>query len=191
MMPAHCQSDPSGAEESQPRRPSHRLGFGRDFPASYTRRVVAEDYWPHLDVLMNDYLAANPTRNRDRDLLPLFLYCDERRVRARLPNEKIGKRAVLHYRLPTARVSQAGWSIGPDWNRWVAVERLAADRSRLEQLAAVYRAASRKPEDWAKISAHAREYFYARLLDLLDAGASVLVSSGTNLRRFRSGPPNV
>jgi hypothetical protein len=139
--------------ESKPRRLSRRFGFGRNFPPDYVRRIVAVDYWPHLADLMDDYLAANPTRNRDLDLLPLFLHFDEQRVRARLPNEKIGKRAVLHYRLPTARVSQPGWSIAPDWNRWVAVERLAADRPRLEQLAAAYCTASRKPQDWAEISA--------------------------------------
>lgn len=139
--------------ESRPRRLAHRLGFGRNYPSAYMRRVVAADYWPDLDGLMDDYLAANPTRNRDLDLLPLFLHFDERRVRAKLPDEKIGKRAVLHYRLPTARVSQPGWSIVPDWNRWVAVERLAADRSRLEMLAATYRAAATKPAGWAEISA--------------------------------------
>jgi hypothetical protein len=83
----------------------------------------------------------------------LFLHFDEQRVRAHLPEEKIGKRAVLHYRLPTARVSQPGWSVAPDWNRWVAVERLAADRPRLERLAATYGAAARKPPGWAEISA--------------------------------------
>lgn len=139
--------------ESRPRRLSHRLGFGRNYPPAYVRRVVGADYWPGLDELMDDYLMANPTRDRDLDLLPLFLHFDERRVRARVPEEKIGKRAVLHYRLPTARVSQPGWSIAPDWNRWVAVERLAADRPRLERLAAVYLATATKPQNWAEISA--------------------------------------
>src|SRR3712207_6922938 len=114
--------------------------FRSGSPPADVRRVVAADYWPGLAELMGDYLMANPTRERDLDLLPLFLHLDERRVRAHLPREKIGKRAVLHYRLPTARVGRPGWSIAPDWNRWVAVERLAADRSRLERLAAAYRA---------------------------------------------------
>jgi hypothetical protein len=138
---------------SRPRRLSHRLGFGGGFPPAYVRRVVAPDYWPGLADLMDDYLAANPTRDRDLDLLPLFLHLDEPRVRAQLPEEKIGKRAVLHYRLPTARVGQPGWSIAPDWNRWVAVERLAADRARLERIAAAYLAASGKPRGWAETSA--------------------------------------
>jgi hypothetical protein len=138
--------------ESRPRR-LHRLGFGGNFSPAYIQRAVAADYWPDLDELMDDYLTANPTRNRDLDLLPLFLHFDERRVRARLPDEKIGKRAVLHYRLPTARVSRPDWGIAADWNRWVAVERLAADRPRLERLADAYRAAGRKPVGWAEISA--------------------------------------
>jgi hypothetical protein len=134
-------------------RPDQRLDFRGDFPPSYVRRVVAADYWPDLPGLADDYLAANPTRRRDLDLLPLFLHLDERRVRARLPREKIGMRAVLHYRLPAARVGEPGWGIAPDWNRWVAVERLAADRPRLERLAAAYRAGEGAPPGWAETSA--------------------------------------
>ncbi len=138
--------------ESQPRRLG-RFGFGGAFPPNYVRRVVAADYWPDLDTLMGDYLEANPTRDRDLDLLPLFLHLDERRVRARLPLQKISKRPVLHYRLPTARVGEPGWSIAPDWNRWVEVERLAADLPRLEHLATAYRAGAMTPRGWADTSA--------------------------------------
>jgi hypothetical protein len=137
---------------SRPFRRNHWSSFGRRFPPAYVQQVVAADYWPALGGLMDDYLAANPTRDRDLDLLPLFMHFDEQRVRARLPEEKIGKRAVLHYRLPAARVGQPGWSIAPDWNRWVAVERLASDPLRLERLARAYCMAPRKPRDWADIS---------------------------------------
>ena len=41
-------------------------------------------------------------------------------MRAVLPNEKINGRPTFHYRLPDARLSDPGWSIAPDWNRWVA-----------------------------------------------------------------------
>lgn len=50
-------------------------------------------------------------------------------------------------------MSQPGWSIAPDWNRWVVVERLAADRSRLEELASAYLAAAGEPRSWAEVSA--------------------------------------
>jgi hypothetical protein len=102
-----------------------------DYPADYARRVLAPDYWPDLDRLAADYLAANPTRRRALDLLPLLTFLDEGRVRAALPHEKIGPRPAMHYRLPLAHVGEPGWSLVPDWERWRSVERLAADRDRL------------------------------------------------------------
>lgn len=108
------------------------------YPADYVRRVVAPDYRPDLPTFAADYLDANPTRDRDLDLLPILLYFDEARVRAKLPYAKIGGRPVFHYRLPRAHVGAPGWSIAADWNRWVAVERLAEDPDRLEALACAY-----------------------------------------------------
>jgi hypothetical protein len=32
---------------------------------------------------------------------------------------------VFHYRLPQAYLSDPAWSIMPDWERWLSVERLA------------------------------------------------------------------
>ena len=100
------------------------------YPGLYRQRVLAPDYRPDLETLTTDYLAANPTRKRSLDLLPLLAYLDEDRVRAALPREKIGRRPVFHYRLPQAHVGAPGWSILPDWNRWLTVEHLAWERSR-------------------------------------------------------------
>jgi hypothetical protein len=102
------------------------------FPEAYRRRVLDPDYWPDLLSLMSDYLAANPSRKRGLDLLPLFAHLDEDRVRAVLPREKIGPRPVFHYRLPQACLGDAGWSIMPDWERWLAVEGLATDAVALD-----------------------------------------------------------
>ena len=114
---------------------AHRPSFlPAPYPADYVRRVVAPDYQPDLATFAEDYLAANPTRDRGLDLLPILLHLDARQVRARLPREKIGARPVLHYRLPQAHVGEPGWSIAPDWNRWAAVERLAEDRDGLVAL---------------------------------------------------------
>ncbi|WP_229729210.1 amidoligase family protein [Agaricicola taiwanensis] len=104
------------------------------FPPAYVAQVLSPDYWPSLPDLMREHLAQNATRQRSLDLLPLFLFVDEAQVRAALPWEKIRPRPVFHYRLPLSRIDQPGWSIGPDWNRWVAVERLASDRVRLDAL---------------------------------------------------------
>ena len=128
------------------------LGFADPFPQDYVRRIAAPDYWPNVPEFIEDYLAANSTRNRDLDVLPLLLYLDEARVRTRLPNEKINKRPTFHYRLPDARISDPGWSIAPDWNRWVAVERVAADRERLDALGRAYLAFEGEAKSWAEVA---------------------------------------
>ncbi|MCB5174424.1 MULTISPECIES: amidoligase family protein [Microvirga] len=127
------------------------LGFADPFPVEYIRRIAAPDYWPDIPRFIDDYLEANPTRNRDLDLLPLLHHLDAARVRAVLPNEKINGRPTFHYRLPDARVSDPGWSIAPDWNRWVAVERLAADRDRLDSVGAAYLSFEGEDKSWANV----------------------------------------
>ncbi|MBZ6077730.1 amidoligase family protein [Microvirga puerhi] len=127
------------------------LGFASPFPLGYVRMIAAPDYWPSMERFIDDYLAASPTRNRDLDLLPLLHHFDAQRVRALLPNEKINGRPTFHYRLPDARVSDAGWSIAPEWNRWVAVERLAADRDQLNALGSAFLAFSGEPKSWANV----------------------------------------
>ncbi|WP_084506718.1 amidoligase family protein [Geminicoccus roseus] len=109
-----------------------------EYPAGYVRRVLAPDYRPDLAGFADDYLKANPTRDRALDLLPVLLHLDKARVRARLPFEKIGPRPALHYRLPWAQVGAPKWSILPDWQRWLAVERLAGDPVRLEALSLAF-----------------------------------------------------
>ncbi len=104
-----------------------------DYSQAYKRRVLDPDYWPDLASLTDHYLAANPTRKRALDLLPLLAHFDEERVRSVLPHEKIGSRAVFHYRLPQACLSDPAWSIMPDWERWLRVERLAMSPEQLAE----------------------------------------------------------
>ncbi|WP_230530366.1 amidoligase family protein [Microvirga roseola] len=129
------------------------LGFADPFPVEYIEMIAAPDYWPDLATFIDDYLAANPTRNRDLDLLPLLLHFDEERVRKALPSEKINGRPTFHYRLPDARVSDPGWSMAPDWNRWVAVERLAADCEKLDAVGSAYLAFKGEDKSWADVVA--------------------------------------
>ncbi|UOK69354.1 amidoligase family protein [Ancylobacter polymorphus] len=101
------------------------------YAADYVRRVLSADYRPDLATLCADYVAANPTRKRSLDLLPLFLelFPD---IGHRISG-KVKPRAVLHYRLPLAYVGRPGWSLAADWNHWVAVEALADDPGRLTE----------------------------------------------------------
>ncbi|MEH3147028.1 MAG: amidoligase family protein [Methylobacterium frigidaeris] len=118
-------------------------GLPPPFPAAYVATVVSPGYRPDLAGLARDYLAANPTRLRGLDLLPFLSARDEAGTRAALPpNEKVSPRPVLHYRIPQAHVGLPGWSLAPDWNRWVGIERLAADRTRLDALGAAWLARS-------------------------------------------------
>jgi len=112
------------------------LAFADPFPERYVLKVTAPDYAPNAAALIDDYVGDNPTRNRGLDLLPVLAMIDEARVRRHLPHETIRKRPALHYRLPDCRLRDPGWSIGVEWNRWIAVERLAADKDRLAELAA-------------------------------------------------------
>jgi hypothetical protein len=137
--------------EVSPDRTRDFLGFADPFPADYIRMIVSPDYWPDIQRFIDDYLAANPTRNRDLDLLPLLHHLDRERVRAVLPHEKINDRPTFHYRLPDARVSDPGWSIAPDWNRWVAVERLAFDRKTLDMVGSTYLAFKGEDKSWANV----------------------------------------
>lgn len=50
------------------------------FPRAYVFKVIASDYWPNQEQLIDDYLRYNSTRNRALDRLLLFRVLDESRV---------------------------------------------------------------------------------------------------------------
>jgi hypothetical protein len=113
--------------------------FADPFPDAYVQRLIASDYWPSLDALIDDYLLANPTRNRALDCLPLFLYLDPVRVRAIVGDPRVKPRPTLHYRLPNCEIDRPDWGIHIAWNDWLQVERLATERERLAELCERYR----------------------------------------------------
>lgn len=110
------------------------LPFTDPFPADYVHRVIDPGYWPEMPQLIEDYLDANPTRNRELDLLPLLAHIAPESVRQRITDTLIKARPTFHYRLPDTRLSEEAWSLVVEWNRWADVEHLAADRATLERL---------------------------------------------------------
>ena len=110
------------------------------YPVDYVRKLIAADYWPSLPTLIDDYLTHNPTRNRALDMLPLFAFLDEPRVRARTDDVLIKARPTFHYRLPDCEIHKPDWGLYVAWNDWVEVERLAADAPRLRACCAAYQA---------------------------------------------------
>jgi hypothetical protein len=104
------------------------------FPAAYERLVLAPDYPADANRLIDDYVAHNPTRNRPLDMLPVLAHLDARRVMDRVRDPHLVKgRPALHYRLPNCMVDEADWSLAREWNAWVEVERLAADKEQLRR----------------------------------------------------------
>jgi len=138
IVKAHGLLCPLFWREIDPDPTRRLLSFAEPYPDSYVRLLAGNDYWPDMGTLIDDYVSFNPTRNRDLDLLPLSAFIDEARVRKELPDEKINPRATFHYRLPDLRLGDPDWSLAKEWNRWVAVERLAEDEERLAALCRDY-----------------------------------------------------
>lgn len=141
-------------------------------PVDPSRRLLPfVDPWPRglVDVLADHpadwtmadltrtYLDLSPTRNRGLDLLPLLTHLHPDLVAAALPDAPKSGRPTFHYRLPEARLGDASWSIAYEWNRWVLVERIAADADMLDDLARAWRthraAIATTRNGWASIVA--------------------------------------
>jgi len=126
--------------------PTRRIAaFAEPFPLGYVSKVVAPDYAPDLPTLIDDYLEANPTRNRELDMLPLFSFLDEDRVRSAVNDPLIKKRPTFHYRLPDSRLGEPGWGILLEWNRWCLVEKLAERPELLREMGAAFLRHREKP----------------------------------------------
>ena len=121
------------------------------FPKEYAVKILAADYAPDLDALIKDYFAMNPTRNRELDMLPLFKHLAPKTLAKLTDDERIKARPTFHYRLPNMCLSDPGWSVVQEWNRWVAVETLAADEDTLRRLGDSYLANAKSPiGEWLK-----------------------------------------
>jgi hypothetical protein len=114
------------------------LPFIDPFPKEYARKVVDPHYQPELPQFVDDYIAANPTRNRELDLLPLLAELAPEQVRTSVDDVLVKPRPTFHYRMPDTRLSDPRWGLIVEWNRWVEVELLAADAGALERLGQVF-----------------------------------------------------
>lgn len=119
------------------------LPFIGRYPKTYQARVLDPGYAPDIETFIRDYCAANPTKNRELDLLPLLASIDEDLVSAALGHPPVAVRPTFHYRLPNAAIDEPDWSIAGEWRRWLGVEELARDPDRLEAALAGWQEASR------------------------------------------------
>jgi hypothetical protein len=141
---------------SDPIDPSRRLlPFVDPWPRSLLDLLAKEGADWRLDDLLRVYAELTPTRNRGLDLLPLLEHLRPEALHAAMPENTLkGGRPTFHYRLPEARLGAQGWSVAYEWNRWVLIERVAADAVLLDRLAAMWiahRAAlTSLRRDWAQ-----------------------------------------
>lgn len=114
------------------------LPHANPFPKPYALKVLAPDYAPDVDTLIGDYLEYNPTRNRELDMFPLFACLRQDYPHPLFTHRLVKPRPTFHYRLPNAQLSEPGWGSVVEWNRWVEVEKLAADPQQLAERATAY-----------------------------------------------------
>jgi hypothetical protein len=109
------------------------------FCKDYMRLILKPGYQPDIATLIDDYLDYNPTRNRALDMLPLFAHIDEKRLRARIDDDRVKARPTLHYRLPNSLIDDPQWGLIHPYRDWLQVDNLAMDKSRLEEVCKAYR----------------------------------------------------
>lgn len=108
------------------------LPYANAFPKSYTLKVLDPGYQPTLRELIDDYLEYNPTRNRELDMFPVFLHLRPNHPSPLFADALVKPRPTFHYRLPNAQLSIPEWGVTTEWNRWLEVERLAANPEQLD-----------------------------------------------------------
>lgn len=109
------------------------------YPRAYDLLVTDPEYAPDRQLLIDDYLAHNPTRNRALDLLPLLMHVNGPRVRSVVDDPLVKPRPALHYRLANSSLDEPDWSLRQPWTEWVALERLASDADALEACCIAFR----------------------------------------------------
>ncbi|MBO6602677.1 MAG: amidoligase family protein [Roseicyclus sp.] len=112
------------------------------FVDPYSRALVdclAKADFRTIGDLIAAYLETDPTRDRGLDMLPVFKHIDQKAVDAAVHGlSPVSARPAYHYRLPDCRIDEPDWSVGAEWARWVAIERIAEDGAVLAELASAW-----------------------------------------------------
>ena len=111
------------------------LPFTDPYPTRFVRALAEAGTGAALETIMDLYAEHTPSRNRGLDMLPLFKHLNAGRIAPAL-NGATSARPTYHFRLPDCRIDEAGWNIGTEWARWLAVERVSEDADLLERLRA-------------------------------------------------------
>ncbi|MBE3638415.1 amidoligase family protein [Mangrovicoccus algicola] len=110
------------------------LPFTAPWPEALRAELLSFDAGStSMDRLIDAYLDHAPSRNFGLDVLPLLREIDAPRILARLGDEAPGARPTWHFRLPSCRIDEEGWTVTGEWEKWLTVEALAAMPRLLER----------------------------------------------------------
>ncbi|MCC5913162.1 MAG: amidoligase family protein [Balneolaceae bacterium] len=104
-----------------------------EYNEKYIQLILNPEYKPDLQTLIRDYFNYDNSRNRPLDMLPLFMHLDEDLTTSLIGETITSARPTYHYRLPNCSLEDERWTLASEWNRWVEVEKLAADEFALNQ----------------------------------------------------------
>ena len=111
----------------------------KPYPAEYIELILADDYHPDIDNLIDDYMAIVGSRNHALDMLPAFAEIDEEKVMNEASEAHLVKpRPAFHYRLANCLIDREDWQVADEWQYWLRVEELAYDRKTLDKLSHDY-----------------------------------------------------
>ncbi|MFN0263022.1 amidoligase family protein [Tepidamorphus sp. 3E244] len=131
IMRAFCALNAKLREDIHPDWTREMMSWARPYTPEYQALILDPAYNPDTSTLIADYVRIQPNRNHDLDMLPIFAHLDPNAIKAKSSLKTVSGRPAFHYRLPDCRISEPGWNVAPDWNRWLSVERLAADNNAL------------------------------------------------------------
>jgi len=118
--------------------------FIDDYSTAYKNLIITTSYTPDTEKFIDDYLRFNPSRNRPLDMLPVFEFIDNDRVKKVINDGLTSARPAFHFRLPNCKIDEANWSLAVEWNRWVLVEILANNKIALNSLCREYQSMQKK-----------------------------------------------
>lgn len=108
------------------------------FKKDYVLKIIDPDYTPTQTEFIEDYIEANPTRNRSVDMLPMFAHLDEPLLKKYIDDDRVKARPTFHYRLPNCEIDNPEWSLHRPLEIWFMVEELANDAELLSSICEEY-----------------------------------------------------
>ena len=114
------------------------LPFTDPYPTDFVRALIELGPNGTARQAMELYLRHTPSRNRGLDMLPIFAHFWPDRI-AEAISDKTSARPTFHFRLPDCLIDDPEWSLAQEWQRWITVERVAADDALLARLCREWR----------------------------------------------------